>query len=128
MRSPPPELLRSFLMKVFEKKSSDKSSLFIFTSKWDFVTQSISYSSAKFWRKYNLFLILLMFILHMEIYLSTLLMVMFTGGFELYLPGPGCVSTSPIIGINCNTYNRKTILISGIKLCRRNRDKTRAEH
>ena len=27
MRSPPPELLRSFLMKVFEKKSSDKSSV-----------------------------------------------------------------------------------------------------
>jgi hypothetical protein len=50
------------------------------------------------------------------------------GGFELYVPGPGCVSTSPIIRINCNTYNRKTILISGIVLCRRNRDKTRAEH
>ena len=60
--------------------------------------------------------------------LSTLLLVMFTGGFELYVPGPGCVSTSPIIRINCNTYNRKTILISGIVLCRRNRDKTRAEH
>ena len=64
----------------------------------------------------------------MEIYFSTLLLVMFTGGFELYVPGPGCVSTSPIIRINCNTYNRKTILISGIVLCRRNRDKTRAEH
>ena len=64
----------------------------------------------------------------MEIYLSTLLLVMFTGGFELYVPGPGCVSTSPIIRINCNIYNRKTILISGIVLCRRNRDKTRAEH
>jgi hypothetical protein len=41
-------------MKVFEKKSSDKSSLFIFTSKWDSVTQSISYSSAKFWEKNSL--------------------------------------------------------------------------
>ena len=119
MRSPPPELLRSFLMKVFEKKSSDKSSLFIFTSKWDSVTQSISYSSAKFWRKCNLFLTLLMFILHMEIYLSTLLLVMFTGGFELYVPGLVCISTSTIIQINCKIYNRKTILISGIVLCRR---------
>jgi hypothetical protein len=75
-------------------------------------------------------LVLSLFILHMEIYLSTLLLVMFTGGFELYVPGPGpgCVSTSPIIRINCNIYNRKTILISGIILCRRNRDKTRAEH
>jgi hypothetical protein len=50
----------------------------------------------------------------MEIYLSTLLLVMFTGGFELYVPGPGCVSTSPIIRINCNIYNRKTILCSNV--------------
>ena len=64
----------------------------------------------------------------MEIYLSTLLLVMFTGGFELCIPEPGCVSTSPIIRINCNTYNRKTILIPGIVLCRRNREKTRAEY
>ena len=78
-------------------------------------------------RKCDLLLILLMFILHMEIYLSTLLMVMFTGGFELYVPGPGCVSTSPLIRINCNTNNRKTMLISGIVLYRRNRDKRRAE-
>jgi hypothetical protein len=28
-----------------------------------------------------------MFILHMKIYLSTLLIVIFTGGFELYVPG-----------------------------------------
>jgi hypothetical protein len=55
------------------KKSSEISSLLIFTFKWDSVTQNISYSSAKFWRKCNLFLTLLMFILHMEIYWSTLL-------------------------------------------------------
>jgi hypothetical protein len=60
-----------------------------------------------------------MFILHMKIYLSTLLMVMFTGRFELYVPGLGCISTSIIIRINCNIYNRKTIIISGIILCRR---------
>ena len=36
--------------------------------------------------------------------LSTLLLVMFIGGFELYVPGPGCISTSPIIRINCNIY------------------------
>ena len=89
-------------------------------------TQSIFI--CEIFRKCDLLLILLMFILHMEIYLSTLLMVMFTGGFELYVPGPGCVSTSPIIRINCNTNNRKTILISGIVLWRRNRDKTRDEH
>ena len=34
---------------------------------------------------------------------------MFTGGFELYVPGPGCVSTSPIIRINSNT-NKNGIL------------------
>ena len=62
---------------------------------------------------------LLMFILHMKIYLSTLFMVIFTVGFELYLPGLVCISTSTIIRINCNIYNRKTILISGIVLCRR---------
>jgi hypothetical protein len=53
---------------------------------------------------------------------------MFTGGFELYVPGPGCVSTSPIIRINCNTNNRKTILISGIVLCGKNRDIAKIEH
>jgi hypothetical protein len=33
---------------VFEKKSSNRSSLLIFTSKWDFVMQIISDSSPKF--------------------------------------------------------------------------------
>ena len=51
----------------------------------------------------------------MKIYLSTLLMVMFTGRFELYLPGLGCISTSTIIRINCNTNNRNTILYALFK-------------
>jgi hypothetical protein len=37
------------MMKVFKKKSSDRSSLFIFTSKWDSIhAKYIIYSSAKF--------------------------------------------------------------------------------
>jgi hypothetical protein len=35
-------------VKVFEKNSSNRSSLLLFTSKWDSVTQRISYSSAEF--------------------------------------------------------------------------------
>ena len=78
--------------------------------------------------KYIIFICEILKMLHMKTYLSTLLLVMFTGVFELYIPGTGCVSTSPTIMINSNTNNRKTLLISGIVLCRRNRDKTRAEH
>jgi hypothetical protein len=30
---------------------------------------------------------------------------MFTGGFELYVPGPGCVSTSPMIRKHCKSIS-----------------------
>ena len=34
---------------------------------------------------------------------------MFTGGFELYVPGPGCVSSSPMIWKNCKSISERQL-------------------
>ena len=34
---------------------------------------------------------------------------MFTGRFELYVPGPGCVSTSPMIRKHCKSISERQL-------------------